>query len=587
MSFSTLPGTYGQGDEVTISGDVSPTTIDEGQTSTISVTISNGGDADLENVWLEYYVYQGTIKSTPDKQTGIPVIPMDGERVESFTWSGKKKGTYTVTIRLIDEQDNVIEQMELGDKITVKEVITIEENPLFTPLFGLPLLYWIIIIVILVIVIAAAGAAAKKRKKKKQVDLFGGPVEGIEARPHWGKMPENYYKERRDRLAKLKPVGLTRDGRTIMGNPQASQQGQTVMAETPTQQVETKICPKCSMEMPGEWKSCLKCDANEVYDNAFKTIREISNTGADTGMADDVLRQADTAMDAGNWVEAEMFASDAKKKALEAKSKHEAAQKAIKQATQTQAEGGDVVQHSVEAEKDAPKGPDNCTNCGMGMQPDWDKCPVCGVTVEQMLAKPEEKPEEKPVEEKPAEVVDDTPKCHQCGTPLEGGSCKRCNAERAVWNAEKKVKALKAKAVGLDIPSETKLDLNEAVDLFEDAKGALMDGDYTTAIGLAGEAIDMTEVVTKKLDGLGTAPPAPKPAPAEPKPGPAAEAGPKCSNCGRELKPGWSMCPGCETPVQTEAPSQPKAEEKPTCPHCGKNVKPKWSMCPFCEKSLH
>jgi len=130
------------------------------------------------------------------------------------------------------------------------------------------------------------------------------------------------------------------------------------------------------------------------------------------------------------------------------------------------------------------------------------------------------------------------------------------------------------------LSSDLQLEVNECVDLFQDAKGAFFDKDYQTAIGLAGETIDFCEELLSRLG----APPVPEPTPEPtPEPQPIPDTGNKCPKCGMSVKPNWDMCPMCESPLKKKEEAPTAA---PTCPSCGKPVKERWSMCPFCEASL-
>jgi hypothetical protein len=238
--------------------------------------------------------------------------------------------------------------------------------------------------------------------------------------------------------------------------------------------------------------------------------------------------------------------------------------------------------------------PPQCTSCGMGMQSDWAKCPVCGMTVEDMLKPQADKPIE-PQETKT--VMVQTPKSYTCSTcgnekESETAACVHCNTGRAVSNA----KELRLTCTSITLSSEDQLEVNEAFDLFADAKGAFTDKDYNTCVGLAGETIELVEELLQKFRPQ-TAPPsasvAPKPQaqppkPATPPPQPVTQvamalADNKCPKCGMSVKPTWEICPQCDT--QLRAPTPATAVQK-VCPKCGKPVKDRWTICPFCEGSL-
>jgi formylglycine-generating enzyme required for sulfatase activity len=49
----------------------------------------------------------------------------------------------------------------------------------------------------------------------------------------------------------------------------------------------------------------------------------------------------------------------------------------------------------------------------------------------------------------------------------------------------------------------------------------------------------------------------------------------KCPGCGKDIQPGWKICPFCETRLLAMV-----------CPLCGSQVQPDWRRCPHCEALL-
>jgi hypothetical protein len=80
----------------------------------------------------------------------------------------------------------------------------------------------------------------------------------------------------------------------------------------------------------------------------------------------------------------------------------------------------------------------------MGMQDGWSKCPVCGMTVEDML-KPVEDTKSQQATQMVQIAAAQTYTCSTCGNEKESQTavCVHCNTGRAISNAEKKVKELK------------------------------------------------------------------------------------------------------------------------------------------------
>ena len=440
-------------------------------------------------------------------------------------------------------------------------------------------------LLILIVIIIVVVVLRKMKHKKKQIVITGEGVE-VTGRVAWGKMPENYYKERRERLAKLRPVGLTRDGRTIMGNSTVGDLGVVSTAEVDhiTDPKATRTCQKCDYEMPADSKTCLKCEAIENIKDTKTLMKSPAFQGKNLDFAEVVVRQADAAFESENFTEANVFALDARSKVEEYSRKLDAEKRLQEEGTKAGTDQGPPKPFEPKPSESTLKPPASCPSCGMGMQDGWTKCPVCGMAVEDMLKPPEEKPQQ--VTQMVQVPAQQTYTCSTCGNEKESqtAACVHCNTGKAISNAEKKVKELRLLISTQQITPQDQLDVNEAFDLFQDAKGAFQDKDYNTAVGLSGETIDLVEELLARFKRPAVQPTTP----AKPTPPPVtltamALADNKCPKCGMSVKPTWEICPACNTQLRASTPAT--AAQK-TCTKCGKPVKDRWTICPFCESPL-
>lgn len=570
-----------------VDGYATPQKVKTGETVTIHINVTNKFGKDVDNYHVQLFVYKGGTPSTPSGNTTL--IAMKNTTVPvTFTWYPKDAGTYTIMVLVLDENMLTVgdSPYELTQKIVVEKVATGFRWP-GGEIFGIPVIF-ILVMIVLLVSIGGVLAIRAKRKKKKALVITGEGVE-VQGRVAWGKMPENFYKEKRDRLAKLRPVGLTRDGRTIMGNSQIGERGLDTVVEidhTGDGLAGTKTCPKCGYEEQANSKTCLKCEAIENIKDTKDLMKSPMFQGHNLDFAEVVVRQADAAFEGENFTEANVYSLDARTKIEEYKTKVEADRRAQGEGATDGTETGAPVPGEQKPVHQGPKAPSACLRCGMGMQEDWNKCPVCGMTVEEMLKPREDAP---PQEAALVEVpTAQTYTCSTCGNEKESetAACVHCNTGRAISNAEKKVKELRLLVTTIAISSDDQLEVNEAFDLFADAKGAFQDKDYNTAVGLAGETIECVDELVARLGPKQPAPPVTQPKPAPPRPQTPvtmALADNKCPKCGMSVKPTWEICPQCDSPLR--APTPATAAQK-ICPKCAKPVKDRWTICPFCEGPL-
>jgi|GEM_PF-6662146 len=565
-------------------GHFTPSKVVEGDMVSIQVTITNNMNIDITNYEVQFFVFKGS--STPSQfNANRTLVVAKGLSTDvSFSWKSKGTGSFTVMVVVVDAGgDNPVEY-DFTSKITVtKAPVVCDGSISCLKVAGIPILF-VLVIVILIIVIVVVIILRKMKHKKKAIVITGEGVE-VTGRVAWGKMPENYYKERRDRLSKLKPVGLTRDGRTIMGNSTVGDLGAVAEVEHQTDLDATRTCQKCGYEMTADAKTCLKCEAIANIKDTKTLMKSPAFQGKNLDFAEVVVRQADAAFEGENYTEANVFALDARTKVEEFGRKLDADKKMQEDGAKTGVDQGPPKPFEPKPSESFLKPPPSCPSCGMGMQDGWAKCPVCGMTVEDMLKPQEEKPQQgTQMVQVPAQQ---TYTCSTCGNEKESqtAACVHCNTGRAISNAEKKVKELRLLMSTQQVSHEDQLEINEAFDLFQDAKGAFQDKDYNTAVGLSGETIDLVdELLARFKPKAPVQPVAPtKPAPLAPTQVTMALADNKCPKCGMSVKPTWEICPACN--AQLRAPTQATAAQK-TCSTCGKPVKDRWTICPFCENPL-
>ncbi len=585
VAMNPLPA-LAQSGNLDITGAFSPSKVVEGDSVHISVTLTNGLSKDITNWEVQFFIYKGS--STPSQfnaNRSLMVAKGSSSQV-SFDWKSKGTGSFTVMVVVVDETGNNQAELDFPNKIIVSPAPVVCNGSITCmQVAGIPILF-VLVIVILIVVILVVIALRKRKHKKKPIVITGEGVE-VTGRVAWGKMPENYYKERRDRLSKLRPVGLTRDGRTIMGNSTVGELGAVAEVEHATDPNATRICQKCGYEMTAGAKTCLKCEAIANIKETKALLKTPAYQGKDLDFAEVIVRQADAAFESENYTEANVFALDARSKVEDYGRKLEAERRLQDDGTKAGTDQGPAKPFEPKPSAPTLKPPPSCPSCGMGMQDGWTKCPVCGMTVEDMLKPTEDaKPQQGPqmVQVAPQQTYT----CSTCGNEKDSqtAACVHCNTGRAITNAEKKVKELKLWISTQSISSENQLEINEAFDLFQDAKGAFQDKDYNTAVGLSGETMDLVDELMARFKPKAptqAAVPA-KPAPPTPTQATMALADNKCPKCGMSVKNTWEICPACN--AQLRAPTPATAAQK-TCPKCSKPVKDRWTICPFCESPLN
>jgi len=521
------------------------------ETVSVTVAITNNENEDLTNVVVSIYIYSTSPGEPYATKEGVS-LPAGETTTLSFPWTPSRKGTFSIIAKVTDETGT--------DWVLTSDSITVRVSPEKTSGdTGMPTTTLLILVVVVAAAVGGGVAFAVMRKKKKSTGVesfYSGETDVTpqQSKIVWGKMPENYYAERRERLAKLKPIAMTQAGVPILGTPEElpKSTGEAAASTGP------RTCPKCGIEMQPEWKSCLNCNAREVYKDAEEFIKGLDAQGVDVTTPMKILAQARDALEKGSYVEAEMFAEDAKSRAKEAGRKHAPAAPPV---SETRA----AAPEEEKADEDLVW-PDACPNCGMGLQKGWRECPACKAEIHPM-------PKGAEVEQAPeAQVQSST--CQVCGTPLsEDGTCPYCTTKSAVDGAEAALRELQKKMLSLTPTQKQKEDMNELIGFVEDAKGALRDGDYQTSKELAEEAGELAAEIEESLSA-----PAPEPEP-EPEPEPQPETVrpekveiESCPNCGKPVKPKWNMCPYCETMLQRGY----------RCPKCGASLKEGWKICPSC-----
>lgn len=576
-----------------------------GETAPLQISVANTGDEPLAVV-ISLYIFT-TIPGDAEK-TWTVSIPVGSAHGETFSYAPKKGGTYEIVVRVTSAGALLTESNHVTIKVQAGGLGGTSFGPTVA---GVPVV--VLVIPVPIILIVLLRARSKKARQAREQALYNTKVDTLTAvsggpRYH-GKQPYDYYRERRDRLVRLRPTGLTSDGRSVLTNSAgvsasakgpasgsslleemahgrlttAGTQGAAAEATGAVSGAEAKEPPA-----PASTLAASDKQARRAIEKAQKHIDIASGASLDASRAQMLLNQANESLETENYVEAELYATNAfddLKPALEKAGLIETKKVQMISVTGKDFDAS-TAQEVAPAAADGRQWPTNCPGCGMGLQAGWKECPACQAIIYPIGEAPEGSiavaaakgrrgPEEK--EWDPSKGDDWDPSLGGGGAtvaettatdaikpkPADFNPTLHSRAEDAVREASEAVAQMRAHVEGRNITAQMRMDVTEARDLIDDARGALSDWDSKTAAGLADEATELAAAITAAIGSgqLGgqirvTAPP-PKAAPA-----PAA-------------------APAAAAPVAAAPPAA-----APVCPGCGKATKPKWKICPYCETAL-
>lgn len=295
--------------DVKVSDASYPHEANVGEEVTIQITVKNEGNKSATSILVLLYIYKEEMKKRPDMVEIISVIPADRTQTVSFNWKPDKSGIYSLYIKIYkdkngngfwDATDEHMSDKKYSDAISVKE----STKSLTTDFFGIPYLFLGLILVIIVSV-AIIGVVVSKRKKKKRDERLSTTYRIDSTSRIRGKFPPDYFKHRREKLAVLKPIGLTSSGVTILGIIKKGENEEEVEKED-----TKKTCPKCGILYDPGWKTCMFCASSEKIEEAKNILDKLRETDADISRYVEFMRQAESSLDSLNYTEAETYAME-------------------------------------------------------------------------------------------------------------------------------------------------------------------------------------------------------------------------------------------------------------------------------------
>jgi len=491
LALMCLPPEAAAQDDFSVSASATPVEVTVGQSLTIELNITNLKNQTYTTstpVILVIYVY-------PSSQSVADVSPLSPNTVisslgphrsinvtVSFTPTVAESHSLTVKIYSPNaESANFKDSQEVSPIFLAKP----KENGQ-TDGLSMTIIIGVVAAIILVVVIIAVVMSRRKKPVEPIVEKPAEPVvtEPIEQKAE-GKFPKDYYKFRREKFSRLKPVGLTRGGSTILGNIKKQEDQESVLEEP----VCVTCCPKCGIQMERNWKTCHNCGAKDTIGKARAAMEKLEKLGIKTGNLGEMLQSAESAREVKNYDEAETYAHDVIDRARTQLRKHEEAHRPEESPSYAPGEmatleGAPPVVVPASGQEEAAKGysgveeaargykevsgakeykdeskpdkkePNPCWKCGQGLRPEWKKCPYCNAPQEGICPSCGRgvKLRWNNCPHCRADLTADKPKlaCPVCGAELPGeGECQSCRALALKDTTARLVKEVKAK--GADV----------------------------------------------------------------------------------------------------------------------------------------
>lgn len=489
MVLTCLPPDAAAQDDFSVSAGATPVEVSVGQKLSIEINLTNLQNRTYQPVILLVYIYPSTssVADVPplSPNTVIPSLGPNRNYKVTITFTPRTAGSHSLTVKIYSPSTDSASFKDSHD-VSPVFLAKASENGQAE---GLPmtLLLGAVAAIVLVLVVVAVAMSRKKKAVEHITERQAVPVVTETAEPGVeGKFPKDYYKFRREKLGRLKPVGLTRGGNTILGNIKKKDDQESVL-EAP---VAVTTCHKCGIALERSWKTCHNCGAKDTIQKAQAAIDKLEKLGAANPNLGEMLESAESSREARNYDEAETYAHDVLDRArAQLRRVEEAGRQAEENpsyspdesatregaapvAAPAAAEGEVARGYSEQAEgtrgyRDASgtkeytenrqpekKEPNACWKCGQGLRPEWKKCPYCNGPQDGICPACGRgvKLRWKNCPQCRADLTVERPKlsCPVCGAELPAeGECQSCKALALKDSTARLVKEVKAK--GADV----------------------------------------------------------------------------------------------------------------------------------------
>lgn len=492
----------------------STTEVTVGSQVSLSINITNTGGVTYQKLVVQVFIYDTQVGQPQADQT-ILNLGTGRTTLINYSYTPKNANSYSVTVKIYNQttsSSNFLHQQDMAGVFTAKAKATNGGDG-----FPLPLVIGIAVVIIIFIGVAvilrvkkrkAMEAAAAEAAAKAAARTQRAPEEGRVQ----GKFPKDYYKFRREKLTRLKPVGLTRGGTTILGNI-----GHTDAEEHQPESTAADgsgVCDRCGLQMGHDWKTCKNCGASGTVEKAGDMLNKLEAAGGNVTNLRDLLAAAEAERVAGNYDEAETYGHDVLDRARNLLKKHEDTQRqaepvepahspsygpeelATKEAEPHAVKGYAGEEHAekgyaedevkekgykeptvareysaagaetpalpaaaaVEEETRKVKKGDRkdgvaCHKCGQALKPEWKKCPYCGAFQEGICPGCGRTVKMKwnvcPQCRTNLQEQPPRPACPVCGAEMAGEECQSCRARSLMDSTSRLVREVKAK--GADV----------------------------------------------------------------------------------------------------------------------------------------
>jgi tetratricopeptide (TPR) repeat protein len=408
---SLPPGAAAQ-DVFSISASATPVEVTVGQKVSVEIKVTNLQNQTHQPVVLVLYIYHSSqsISEVSPLSPDTVIASLGPNRSANVTvsFTPRKAGSHSLTVKVFSpdtQSANFKDSQEISPIFLAKAVEDGQgEGPPMALMLGAVAAVAAVLVVVFVVMSRRKKPPAPAVERPAAPGVPKAVEEAVE-----GKFPKDYYKFRREKFSRLKPVGLTRSGNTILGNIRKAEEKDPVLEES----VAVTNCPKCGVAMERNWRTCHNCGARDAIGKARAAVEDLAKHGLKSGNLDEMLQSAESSREAKNYDEAETYAHDVLDRARAQLRRHEEAHRPSEEPASYATEESATREGSVEVaepaaveaepapgysgtEEGAPgyrevsgskeytevprpekKGPNACWKCGQGLRPEWKKCPYC------------------------------------------------------------------------------------------------------------------------------------------------------------------------------------------------------------------